>query len=188
MTSTPVADKLAADEAGVETRPGRTPEAIDVAHLTHRYVTSRRRAKGQSTRPALNDVSFQVHPGEIFGVLGPNGGGKSTLFRILATLQTPNPGRADSANDNTTDAPSEGGARIFGRDVLREAPSVRELLGIVFQQPSLDAKLTARENLRHQGRLYGLGGAELDQRINRWLERFNLIDRADEYTEASPAA
>ncbi|MFW6061017.1 MAG: ATP-binding cassette domain-containing protein, partial [Phycisphaeraceae bacterium] len=94
-----------------------------------------------------------------------------TLFRILATLLAPH--QPENA----------GHARIFDHDVQREPAAVRRMLGVVFQQPSLDAKLTARENLVHQGRLYGLTGRDLHARIDQWLERFDLADRADEYTE-----
>lgn len=139
--------------------------AIEVSHLTHRYP---RTADGQA--PALDDVSFRVEAGEIFGVLGPNGSGKTTLFRILATL-LPAPG-AD-----------QGSVHVAGHDPAHQPAGVRSVLGVVFQHPSLDAKLTARENLVHQGRLHGLRGGELNRRIDTWLERFQLADRADEYTE-----
>lgn len=144
--------------------PAADTSAIEVAHLSHTYP-------GAQARVALDDVSFTVQPGEIFGILGPNGGGKTTLFRILATLLTPrSPDRAPTA-------------RIFGHDVTQDPASVRQMLGVVFQQPSLDGKLTARENLAHQGRLHGLGGKDLHARIDHWLTRFGLTDRADEYTE-----
>lgn len=146
--------------------------AIRVRHLTHRYRPARRRlAAPDRDRPALDDVSFDVRPGEVFGILGPNGGGKTTLFRILATLLRPRSGA------------TTGEAFIFGHDVLRQPHAVRSLLGVVFQNPSLDPKLTAYENLLHQGHLYGLRGSELAQRIDHWLERFNLADRRDERVE-----
>lgn len=154
--------RTAADAAPATPRES----AVDVAHLTHRYPGS---APPQPA--ALDDVSLRVAPGEIFGVLGPNGGGKTTLFRILATLLTP-----------VSQAPGAR-ARIFGHDVRAEPARVRRALGVVFQQPSLDPKLTARENLAHQGRLYGLPRRELRARIDHWLERFNLTDRAEERTE-----
>jgi ABC-2 type transport system ATP-binding protein len=106
-------------------------------------------------------VSFEVAPGEIFGFLGPNGGGKTTLFRILATLARPDRGEV----------------RVFGADLMRAAAAVRRRLGVVFQSPSLDVQLTVAENLTHQGHLYGLKGKELAGRIGEALERFGLADR-----------
>ncbi|MEX0887057.1 MAG: ATP-binding cassette domain-containing protein [Phycisphaeraceae bacterium] len=138
--------------------------ALVVRGLSHRY----RRAD----RAALDEVSFEVEAGEIFGVLGPNGGGKTTLFRILATLLRP---RAQRNGRPTLE--------VFGRDVLRDPAGVRATLGVVFQQPSLDGKLTARENLRHHGRLYGLCGGELEQAIDASLARFDLGERGGERVE-----
>jgi ABC-2 type transport system ATP-binding protein len=115
-------------------------------------------------RVALDGVSFQVAAGERFGLLGPNGGGKTTLFRILTTLL----------------APSGGTASICGFDVVRDRAAVRTLLGVVFQSPSLDPFLTARENLRHSGHLYGLSGRQLDRRIDEMLGRLGVSDRADD--------
>jgi ABC-2 type transport system ATP-binding protein len=132
-------------------------EAVETVRLTHRY----------GDREALRAVSFSVRRGEVFGLLGPNGGGKSTLFRILSTLQ----------------APTEGQARIFGHDVVREAAAVRRRLGVVFQHPSLDAKLTVAENLQNFGALYGWSGASLRARADELLERFRLTDRRDELVE-----
>jgi ABC-2 type transport system ATP-binding protein len=100
--------------------------------------------------------------GEIFGLLGPNGGGKTTLFRILSTLL----------------APSGGRAAIGGHDVVREPQEVRRLIGVVFQSPSVDVKLTVRENMLHQGHLYGLHGAPLDARIDEMLGRVAMRDRS----------
>ena len=99
--------------------------------------------------------------GEIFGLLGPNGGGKTTLFRIISTLL----------------APSRGRARIAGHDVVAEPDAVRRRIGVVFQSPSLDGKLTVRENMRHQGHLYGLHGASLESRIDEMLGRVRMRDR-----------
>lgn len=115
-------------------------------------------------RRALSDVTLAVFSGEIFGLLGPNGGGKSTLFKVLATLLHP----------------SRGTARVLGRDVIRDADAIRRRIGVVFQEPALDGQLTARENLRHQGHLYGLYGKGLRRRVGEMLERFGLGDRQDE--------
>ena len=138
------------------------PQATDVApieleHLTHNY----------GTRVALDDLSFRVQPGEIFGLLGPNGSGKTTLFRILSTLMVPTGGHA----------------RIAGFDVATEPNRVRQSTGIVFQARSVDIKLTVAENLMHQGHLYGLSGARLQQRSKEVLARVGLTDRAKDMVE-----
>ena len=162
--------------ASLATEASANP-AISVDHLSHRYATrkeprrNRKGAKSESqktdlNRPALDDVTFSVEPGEIFGILGPNGGGKTTLFRILSTMLRPVAG-----------SQSQGSARVFGHDVMTEPELVRQQLGVVFQMASLDGKLTANENLTHQGHLYGLKGDELKTRIDYWLERFGLLDR-----------
>jgi ABC-2 type transport system ATP-binding protein len=130
--------------------------SVDVSNLSHRY----------GDRVALADVSFSVRPGEIFGLAGPNGSGKTTLFRILATAL----------------APSAGSARVAGAD-LSDAAAVRRRIGVVFQAPALDLKLTARENLVHHGWLYGLRGRLLRKRAQELLERFGLAERADERVE-----
>ena len=113
-------------------------------------------------RVALDNVSFRVGAGECFGLLGPNGGGKTTLFRILTTLLAPTGGRAT----------------ICGSDVVRDRAAVRGHLGVVFQSPSLDLYLTVRENLRHGGHLYGLAGSALEDRITLMLGRLGVSDRA----------
>jgi ABC-2 type transport system ATP-binding protein len=113
-----------------------------------------------------------VPAGGIFGLLGPNGGGKTTLFRVLATLL----------------APAAGTARVFGLDVAREPHEVRRAIGVVFQASSLDKKLTAAENLWHQGHFYGLRGAPLRERIDQALARVGLSDRAKTQWKLYPAA
>ncbi|MEX1044839.1 MAG: ABC transporter ATP-binding protein [Chthoniobacterales bacterium] len=113
------------------------------------------------TRVALDDVSFAVGAGEIFGLLGPNGGGKTTLFRILSTLLPP----------------SAGTARVGGHDVVSAAPAVRQCLGVVFQSPSLDPLLSVEENLRYGGNLYGLHGAMLEERLREMAEALRVADR-----------
>jgi len=126
--------------------------ALDVSNLHHRY----------GDREALRGLSFSVPAGEIFGVLGPNGGGKTTLFRIVSTLMRP----------------TSGEVLVFGDDVGRQPDRVRRRLGVVFQAPALDVRLTVRENLTHQGHLYGLRGRPLAARIDGALERVGLADRA----------
>jgi ABC-2 type transport system ATP-binding protein len=116
---------------------------------------------------ALANVSFAVSEGQIFGVLGPNGGGKSTLFRILATMLVP----------------SEGTANIAGYDVAAQPAEVRRRIGVVFQSQSLDKKLTVAENLKSQGRLYGLSGAALAKRMGEAMERLGLESRRNDVVE-----
>ena len=124
---------------------------IAVHNLTHRY----------GDRVALANVSFEVKKGEIFGLLGPNGGGKSTLFRILSTMMVP----------------TEGRAVIAGFDVAKQPAQVRRQVGVVFQTQSLDKALTVEENLRAQGHLHGLSGAVLRERMEAAMERLGLLDR-----------
>jgi len=113
------------------------------------------------TRVALDDVTLAVREGEIFGLLGPNGGGKTTLFRILATLLPP----------------SGGVARVAGHDVVAASGAVRHALGVVFQSPSLDQELTVEENLRYGGNLYGLRGTDLAGRVGEAAELLGVADR-----------
>jgi ABC-2 type transport system ATP-binding protein len=118
-------------------------------------------------RTALNGISFGVRPAELFGLLGPNGSGKTTLFRILSTLMVPTGGRAT----------------IMGCDAAQEPARLRRQIGVVFQAQSVDMKLTAYENLWHQGHLYGLRGSALKKRILEILSRVGLADRAKELVE-----
>jgi ABC-2 type transport system ATP-binding protein len=145
-------------EAGSNVRPQfRTSSVIAVRDIVHRYAG----------RPALNGVSFEVQPAELFGLLGPNGSGKTTLFRILSTLMVPVGGQA----------------LILGHDAAKEPSQLRRQIGVVFQAQSIDRKLTAAENLRHQGHLYGLHGVALRKRISAILERVGLSDRAKDKAE-----
>ncbi len=123
-----------------------------IQQLSHRY----------GERLALNSVSLSVPRGELFGLLGPNGGGKTTLFRILSTLTRPQAGKVE----------------LLGQDIFANRDAIRRRIGVVFQSPSLDKELTVTENLRHQGHLYQLQGADLDRRITEGLQRFGLTDRA----------
>src|SRR6202142_3916445 len=118
-------------------------------------------------RTALNGVSFDVRPAELFGLLGPNGSGKTTLFRILSTLMVPMGGRAF----------------ILGHDAAKDPSRLRREIGVVFQSQSIDVKLTAAENLWHQGHLYGLHGAALNARVREILGRVGLTDRAKDKAE-----
>ncbi|MEF8815400.1 MAG: ABC transporter ATP-binding protein [Salinibacter sp.] len=126
--------------------------AVDIQKVTHRY----------GSHPALRDVTLQVDAGALYGLLGPNGSGKTTLFRILSTLMPP----------------SEGHAQVFGLDTAQESGAVRRRIGTVFQEEALDEALTVRENLRFQGALYGLHGAERRERTEVLLRRLDVADRA----------
>jgi ABC-2 type transport system ATP-binding protein len=139
--------------ASISPRAGEAV-AVRVQTLSHRY----------GDRVALREVTFDVETGEVFGVLGPNGGGKSTLFRILSTMIPA----------------GEGTVELFGRDPNTSRNAVRRDLGVVFQAPSLDPFLSARENLLHQGHLYGLSGRALETRMTELLGLFDLADRRDE--------
>ena len=130
---------------------------ISVRELVHRY----------DNRPALNGVSFDVRPAELFGLLGPNGSGKTTMFRILSTLMVPVAGQAI----------------ILGHDAAKDPSQLRREIGVVFQAQSVDLKLTATENLQHQGHLYGLHGSPLRSRIREILQRVGLADRARDKAE-----
>lgn len=136
-------------------------DVVILKELAHTYP-----AVGRSGLPrqALKSVSFSIHSGEVFGLLGPNGGGKSTTFNILSTFFPP----------------TGGCATILGHDVKTAPEQVRHRLGVVFQQPSLDIQLSIWENLIHQGHLYGLSGGELRERISTVLQRVGLLDRAQD--------
>ncbi len=112
---------------------------------------------------ALAGVDLDVREGTVFGLLGPNGAGKTTLVRVLATLLAPDAGRAE----------------VFGRDVVRDAAGVRELLGLTGQFAAVDELLTGRENLQMFGRLFDLSAVDARRRASELLERFDLADAAD---------
>src|SRR5712692_11256461 len=118
-------------------------------------------------RLALTDVSFSVARAEIFGLLGPNGGGKTTLFKLISTL-----------------VPLQSGsARVLGHDLGAETVALRRRIGIVFQHPSVDRKLTVAENLECHGRLYGISGRRLNERTAAVLEQLELTTRAGDLVE-----
>ncbi|MFL6307900.1 MAG: ATP-binding cassette domain-containing protein [Candidatus Sulfotelmatobacter sp.] len=144
-------------DSGAEVVDTSAQPVISVQNLVHRY----------ESRTALNGVSFDVRPAELFGLLGPNGSGKTTLFRILSTLMIPTGGRA----------------LVMGFDAAQDPASLRRQIGVVFQAQSVDPKLTAYENLWHQGHLYGLRGSALKARVHEILSRVGLADRAKERVE-----
>lgn len=135
-------------------------EAIEVKDLTKRY-----NSKGGFA--AVDHISFSVADGEIFALLGPNGAGKTTLIKILTTLLKP----------------TSGMAKVAGFDVSKDKDSVRKSIGIVFQEPSLDWRLTGRENLDFHARIYGIGRGEREERIGEVLKLVELEDKVDIVTD-----
>jgi ABC-2 type transport system ATP-binding protein len=134
-----------------------SPPAVGIAHLAHRY----------GEHQALCDLSLNVAAGEVLAILGPNGSGKTTLFRVLSTLIPI----------------QQGDARVLGYDLRNQPDVVRAQLGVVFQSPSVDKKLTVMENVTHHGRLYGLAGRELQVRAQEMLMRLGLADRKRDLVE-----
>lgn len=126
--------------------------AIDVSNLHKKY--------GNHT--ALNNISFQVRPGICFGLLGPNGAGKSTTMKIISGILQPN----------------SGVLHVFGMDAIKEAAKVRNVIGYVPQGITLYEKLSAYDNLKFFGEMYGLKGSELKERIATVLTQVGLLDRA----------
>lgn len=126
--------------------------AVQADSLTYNY----------GSRCALSNVSFDVMAGCLFGLLGPNGSGKTTLFRLLSTLIPMQSGRLT----------------VCGLDVAKAQADVRRQLGVTFQSPAVDVRLTVIENLRCHGSIYGLSGHALRSRITEMLDRFQISDRA----------
>ncbi len=131
--------------------------ALSVKNVTHRYKET----------TALNGLSFEVPAGQIFGILGPNGSGKSTLFRLVSTLTRVQTGSVE----------------VLGWCTQANTSQVRQQLGVVFQSPSLDRKLTVLENIRCQAALYGLSGAERDKRIDEFVSMMGLTDKLNDRSE-----
>ena len=113
---------------------------------------------------AVDDVSFAIEHGEIFSLLGPNGAGKSTTISMLSCLLRP----------------SGGDALVDGHSVVGDAQAVKELIGVVPQDIAVYPDMTARENMLFWGRMYGLAGAELKQRVDEVLELISLVDRQND--------
>jgi len=153
MTATSIKHAIVREHAQTDL----APPAIEADGIEYSYAGRR----------ALAGVSIKVARGEMFGFLGPNGSGKTTLFRVLSTL-----------------LPVQGGvARVLGRDLARDTREVRRCVGVVFQYPSVDLKLTVRENLVHHGHLYNISGAELRERTAAMLDLVGLAARAAELVE-----
>lgn len=131
--------------------------ALEIDSVSYRY----------GDKLALDRLSFNVESGTIFGILGPNGSGKSTLFRLVSTLS----------------AVHEGSIRVFGCCTKRDTAAVRSLLGVVFQSPSLDRKLTVLENLRCQAALYGMTGNARNARIDEVCSLLGIAERLKDRCE-----
>ena len=137
---------------------------IRIVGVSHTYP-----GKGKTPpRQALKEIDLDIQSGEMIALLGPNGSGKSTLLRILTTAL-----RAE-----------RGTVEIGGHDLLKEPRAVRRQLGVVFQKPALDRKMSVRENLVAAGQLYGMARRDIDARIKALLEGLKLRDRLDEKVEA----
>ncbi len=130
---------------------------LSIKKLSHKY----------KNRVALQNVNVDVQEGSIFGILGPNGCGKSTLFKVISTLMLP----------------SSGSAHLNGYDILKEPDEVRKLTGLIFQFPSLDRKLSIYENILYQSWLYSFSFNELLPNIQRLLSVLNLTERLNERVE-----
>ena len=133
---------------------GPVPPSVQVSGLSRRF--------GEIT--AVDDISFDVGEAEIFGFLGPNGAGKTTTISMLCTLLRPTSGRAT----------------IGGYDIVDDPAGVRREIGIVFQDSTVDERLTARENLVFHGDLFGMAKTDVRPRSEQLMERVGLLDRADD--------
>ena len=136
---------------------------ISISHLSHVYAGTRKK----TAHRALQEVNLDIRSGEMVALLGPNGSGKSTLLRVLTTALVP----------------TSGAVRV-GSVLLGQDPSaVRRQLGVVFQNPALDGKMTVGENLRMAGLLYGMGRRAVRQRSQQLLEVVGLWERRNERVE-----
>ncbi|MBD0388702.1 MAG: ABC transporter ATP-binding protein, partial [Nostoc sp. C3-bin3] len=111
--------------------------------------------------PVVNNLSFTIESGEMFGLLGPNGAGKSTTIRMLTTLTRPSSGQIE----------------IAGYDVVRQPLQVKQNIGVVLQQISVDADLSVWENMELHGRLHHIPNPKRQKLINQWLEYVELAER-----------
>lgn len=126
-------------------------------------IAVKRLVKKYGSFTAVNGISFNVAEGEVFGLLGPNGAGKTTTISILSTIISL----------------TSGSAAVFGEDVSKSKDAVRSMIGIVFQDPSLDDELTGRENLDLHARFYGVKGEQKKKAISEVLKLVELEQYAD---------
>ena len=127
-------------------------------------IETKQLTKAYGSLKAVDSLDIAVESREIFGLLGPNGAGKTTVISMLCTILKP----------------TSGSATVNGFDIVREANKVRKSIGIVFQDPSIDDRLTGRENLFMHANLYGVPASEQKERISRILKLVELEDRADD--------
>ncbi len=127
-------------------------------------IETRQLTKSYGQLKAVDELTITVESKEVFGLLGPNGAGKTTAISMLCTILPP----------------TSGSATVNGFDIVREANKVRKSIGIVFQDPSIDDRLTGRENLYMHANLYGVPASEQKERINRILKLVELEDRAND--------
>jgi ABC-2 type transport system ATP-binding protein len=131
--------------------------------MTH-VIETHQLTKAYNSFKAVDNLNISVDSGEIFGLLGPNGAGKTTTVSMLCTILKP----------------SSGTATVDGHDIVKEASKVRKSIGIVFQDPSIDDRLTGRENLYMHANLYGVPASIQRERIDRILKLIELEDRAND--------
>ena len=136
---------------------------ISISHLSHVYAGTRKK----TAHRALQEVNLDIRSGEMVALLGPNGSGKSTLLRVLTTALVP----------------TSGAVRVGGALLGQDPAAVRRQLGVVFQNPALDGKMTVGENLRMAGLLYGMGRRAVRQRSQLLLESVGLWERRNERVE-----
>ena len=133
--------------------------------MTH-IIETHQLTKAFNSLKAVDKLDITVESGEIFGLLGPNGAGKTTTISMLCTILKP----------------TSGTATVNGFDIVKEAMQVRKSIGIVFQDPSVDDRMTGRENLLMHANLYGVPTSEQNNRINNVLKLVELEERADDLT------
>lgn len=137
---------------------------LNCSQLSMTAVSLQNVYKAYNNLPVVNDLSFTIQPGEIFGLLGPNGAGKSTTIRMLTTLTKPSQGRIE----------------VAGFDVVRQPLLVKQYIGVVLQQTSVDGDLSVWENMELHGRLHHLRNPQRQQLINQWLEYVELAERRND--------
>lgn len=147
-----------------QAKPSGQTEADEGGRL---LVEARDLQKKFKSYHAVRGVSFQCYAGEVFGLLGPNGAGKTTTIRMLTTILKP----------------SSGTARIAGHDVVRDPEAVRRSIGVLPENAGVYGRLSGREAIRYAGRLYGLGGPALEQRIVEIADALELTTHLDRLTD-----
>jgi ABC-2 type transport system ATP-binding protein len=155
------------DNSKRDARASSAAQQVDAAIVSDPVVAIEGLRHVYGSREALVGITLEIQRQELFGLLGPNGGGKTTLFRILSTLMPF----------------TEGHVQVLGYDLARQADAIRRHLGVVFQHPSLDSKLTVLENVCHHGHLYGIRGKKLQERAQVVLHRLGLDERHDDLVE-----